>query len=140
MKTRYTPLLKIKKSDLDKCERELQIANQALQDANLSLEDAYAVLAQLQTPVHGKIQDMLQARSFINIQRSIVEDKKNWVDFATHQVESAVAKLKISNLEYEKFKYLDYEEIKKQLTARAKKESKELDEIALMTYKKKEEL
>jgi flagellar biosynthesis chaperone FliJ len=139
MKTRYTPLLKIKKSDLDKCERELQVANQSLNDAKNSLEDAYKMLRQLETPTHGKIQEMLQARNFITVQREVVEDKRNWVEFATHQLQSAVIKLKASNLEYEKFKYLDFEEIKKEMKIRAQKESKELDEIALMTYKKREE-
>ena len=139
MKTRYTPLLKIKKNDLDKCERELQIANQSLNDANNSLADAYNVLQQLGVPTHGTIQEMLQARSFIDAARGVVEDKRNWVDFAKHQLESAVIKLKASNLEYEKFKYLDYEEIKKEMKIRAQKESKELDEIALMTFKKREE-
>ena len=47
-------------------------------------------------------------------------------------------KLKTSNVEYEKFKYLDFEEIKKLIKLREIKESKDLDEIALMTYNKKE--
>ena len=138
MKTRYTPLLNLKKNELDRCERELQKANQVVLSATSSLDEAYLLLETLQLPQKGTIKEMLSANSFISRQREIVEDKKNWVLFAEHQTESAVSKLKLSNIEYEKFKYLDFEEIKKLVKLRALKESKDLDEIALMTYNKKE--
>lgn len=138
MKTRYTLLLKLKKSELDRCERELQKANQALASATSALEEAYALLKTLQLPQKGTIQEMLSANSFIALQREIIEDKKNWVSFVKLQIEVAIAKLKNSHIEYEKFKYLDFEEIKKMLKLRAIKESKDLDEIALMGYKKRE--
>ncbi len=137
MKTRYTPLLKLKKSELDRCERELQKANQTLHNANSSLQEAYSLLATLALPQSGTIQEMLSARSFISTQREIVEDKKNWVGFAQEQVTLAIGKLKLSNIEYEKFKYLDFEELKKIIKLRTLKEAKDLDEIALMTYNKK---
>ncbi len=138
MKTRYTPLLKLKKNELDRCERELQKANQAVLSAASSLEEAYVLLETLQLPQKGTIKEMLSANSFITAQREVVEDKKSWVSFAKHQAEVAVLKLKTSNVEYEKFKYLDFEEIKKLIKLREIKESKDLDEIALMTYNKKE--
>ena len=137
MKTRYTPLLKLKKNELDRCERELQKANQAVANATSSLEEAYLLLQTLQLPKMGTMKEMLSANSFIATQRAIVEDKKNWLEFAKHQAESAILKLKHSNVEYEKFKYLDYEEIKKLIKQREIKESKDLDEIALMTFNKK---
>ena len=138
MKTRYTPLLKVKKNELNRCESEFQKANQTLNDAKSSLKQAYLLLETLELPVSGKIQDMLSARNYISTQREIVEDRKNWVAFAERQAESAVLKLKLSNIEYEKFKYLDFEEIKKLVKLRALKESKDLDEVALMTFNKKE--
>ncbi len=137
MKTRYTPLVKIKKSDLDRCERELQQANASLKNAEFSLEEAYAALQNLQLPQSGKIQEMLTARAYISSQRLIVDDKKEWVLFAQKQVDLAVSKLKTSNVEYEKFKYLDLEEIKKVLKQRSIQESKDLDEIAIMTHNRK---
>lgn len=137
MKTRYTPLLKIKKNDLDRCERELEQANANLNKANSSLEEAYTTLQNLQLPQSGKIQDMLSARAYISSQRMIVDDKKNWVSFANKQVELAAIKLKNSNVEYEKFKYLDLEEVKKVLKQRSIQESKDLDEIAIMTHNRK---
>ncbi|WP_345992750.1 flagellar export protein FliJ [Sulfurimonas sp. HSL-1716] len=134
MKTRYTPLLKIKKNDLDRCERELQQANANLKSAESSLAEAYGTLQSLQLPKSGKIQDMLSAKAYINSQRLIVNDKKDWVLFASKQVDAAISKLKSSNVEYEKFKYLNLEEVKKALKQRSIKESKDLDEIAIMTH------
>jgi len=136
MKTRYTPLLKLKKNELDRCERELQKANQALLSATSSLQEAYQHLETLQLPQNGTVKDMLSARSFISAQREVVEDKKNWLSFAKHQVEAAIIKLKTSNIEYEKFKYLDFKEVKKLDKIRELKESKDLDEIALITFNK----
>ncbi len=138
MKTRYTPLLKLKKNELDLCEREVQKANQVVLSASSALQEAYALLQTLQLPQKGTIKEMLSANSFIGVQREIVEDKKNWLSFAKHQAEAAVGKLKRLHVEHEKFKYLDFEEIKKMVKLRAIKESKDLDEIALMTYKKRE--
>ena len=113
MKTRYTPLLKVKKNELDRCERELQKANQTLNDAKSSLQEAYLLLETLELPKSGTIQEMLSARIFVSTQRESVEEKKKWVAYAQEQTVFAVEKLKISNVEYEKFKYLDVEEIKK---------------------------
>jgi flagellar biosynthesis chaperone FliJ len=140
MKTRYTSLLKVKKNELDKSERELQKANQILNDAKSSLEEAYLLLETLELPKSGTIQEMLSAKAFISTQREIVEEKKKWVAFAQEQVVFAIDKLKVSNVEYEKFKYLDFEEIKKIVKLRNLKEVKDLDEIALMTYNRKESI
>jgi len=40
-------------------------------------------------------------------------------------------------IEHEKFKYLEFEEIKKALKIKAIQEAKDLDEIALMTHVRK---
>ena len=137
MKTRYTSLLKIKKNDLDRSEKEFQKANQLLYNAQTSLQEAYSALEELHLPDHGKIQDMLLARAYISAQRKVVEDKKNWVAFAQNQLEISVMTLKKSNIEYEKFKYLQLQESKLILKKRHIQESKDLDEVAMMTYTKR---
>jgi len=45
-----------------------------------------------------------------------------------------IGTLKEANAEYEKMKYLEEEEIKKVLKAKAQQESKELDEIGVMLF------
>ena len=66
----------------------------------------------------------------------IINHNKEWVEFASTQVDLAKEKLKQDMIEYEKFKHLELQEIKKILQKQKQKDAKELDEIALMTYQK----
>ena len=137
MKTRFTPLVKIKKNAMDKCESELNIANKTLQSAQEALELSYDELRHTSTPQSGTISLMLQARSLQSAQRALIEKNKSWVSFAQEQSNSAKEALKISSIEYEKFKYLELEEIKVHLKKIAKLEAKDMDEVALMGYMRK---
>ena len=139
MKTRYTPLVKIRKSDLERCEREAREANINLQNAQHSLQEAYGTLQNIHLPASGKIQDMLSTKTVIQMQRKIINDKKEYLLQSQRRVEYALSQLKSSHIEYEKFKYLELEEIKKALKANAIKESKELDEIAILTHNRGQE-
>jgi len=137
MKTRYSPLVKLKKSTMDKSERVVQKASADLNAASTALSISYASLQEIQTPQNGSINELLASRSLFTSQRNLIENNKKWVTFAQSQVNAAKEQLKIDMIEYEKFKYLDYEEIKKILKEKKIKDAKELDEIALMTYDNK---
>ena len=137
MKTRFTPLVKIKKNAMDKCENELSIANKNVQKAEESLNLAYEELQHTSTPQSGTISLMLQAKSLQEAQRHLIEDKKSWLTFAKEQYMSAKNVLKDASMEYEKFKYLELEEIKKHLKKLAQLEAKDMDEVALMGYMRK---
>lgn len=134
MKTRFTPLVKIKKSAMDKCENKLSIANKNLQNAHLALDNAYDELQQTSIPQSGSISMMLQARALQDAQRQLIDEKKSWLEFAKEQYHSAKLILKDASIEYEKFKYLELDEIKKNLKKLAKIEAKDMDEVALMGY------
>lgn len=137
MKTRYTPLVKLKKSTMDKSETLVQKASADLNSASTALSISYSSLDDIQTPSKGSITDLLASRSLFASQRNLIDNNKKWVSFAEHQVNAAKEQLKIDMIEYEKFKYLEFEEIKKALKEKKVQEAKDLDEIALMTYNKK---
>ncbi len=137
MKTRYSPLVKLKKSTMDKSERVVQKANADLNSAVVALELSYNSLDDIKTPTTGNMNDLLASRSLLSSQRGLIEHNKDWLTFAKKQVSSAKEQLKLDMVEYEKFKYLEFQEIKKMQYKIKTKESKELDEIALMTYDKK---
>ena len=137
MKTRYTPLVKLKKSTMDKSESVLQKANANLNSASMTLELSYISLDNIKAPTKGNISDFLASRSLLSSQRGLIDHNKSWVTFAKKQVYSAKEQLKLDMIEYEKFKYLEFQEIKKMQYEIKVKEAKELDEIALMTYDKK---
>lgn len=137
MKTRYTPLVKLKKSTMDKSETLVQKASADLNSASTALSISYSSLDEIQTPSKGSITDLLASRSLFASQRNLIDNNRKWVSFAEHQVNAAKEQLKIDMIEYEKFKYLEFEEIKKALKEKKVQEAKDLDEIALMTYAKK---
>ncbi|ABB43357.1 conserved hypothetical protein [Sulfurimonas denitrificans DSM 1251] len=115
-------------------ERFLQRANNNLNSAISALELSYNSLKDLGSPQKGAMREMLATRALLDSQREIINHNKEWIAFAKNQVTQAKEQLKIDMIEYEKFKYLELQEIKAELKKMNAKEAKDLDEIALMTY------
>lgn len=134
MQTRYTPLVKLKKSAMEKSERSLMQANATLNSAKSALELSYNSLNQIDTPNYGNIKEFIASRALLDSQRELIKHNKEWVGFAKSQADKAKEQLKKDMIEYEKYNYLEYLEIKKNLQEKKLKESKELDEIALMRF------
>ena len=140
MKTRFTSLVHVKKNSMQKSERLLQQANLNFNKAKQALEDSLAFLQKIQLPSHGKIAEFLANRTLLDAQRAIIERNQEWLEYTKKEVAQAKEQLKKDMIEYEKYKYLEYEEMQKALKKIKIQEAKDLDEIALMTYtnKKKE--
>jgi flagellar export protein FliJ len=136
MKTRYSPLVKLKKSTMDNSERLLQQKNAELTNALRALEGSYESLEDISQPNSGSINDLLASRKLLSSQRELIEHNKQWVSFAQTQVQEAKNQFKKDMIEFEKFKYLEVQEIKKYQKELKIKEAKDLDEIATMTYGK----
>jgi len=134
MKTRFSSLVTLKKSAMEKSERSLQNANIDLQNANLALEESYNSLNDLQSPISGNIKDYLASKMLLSSQRNTIEHNKAWIDFAKNQVNQAKGQLKLDMIEHEKFKYLELEEMKKILKKQEIQDAKDLDEVALITH------
>ena len=139
MKTRFSSLVALKKSAMEKSEQSLQAANADFNSASMALQQSYQSLEDVSLPQSGTMADMLAMRTLFDSQRELIQHNKEWVEFAQDQVNQAREQLKTDMIEHEKFKYLEVEEIKKILEERKLKESKDLDEVALMTYSKKNE-
>ena len=141
MKTRYTSLLSVKKNIMQKSERVLQRGNANLNNAQIALQLSFESLDEIDSPKIGRISDFLSSRMLLDTQRSVIRHNEEWVGFAKKEIKNAKEQLKLDMMEYEKFNYLELEEINKVLKLRKIAEAKELDEIARMTYsnnKKKE--
>lgn len=134
MKTRFTPLVTLKKSTMQKSERALQGANADLNSATTALNLSYAALKDVESPKSGTMSEMLATRTLFDSQRGLIKHNKQWVNFAQNQANQAKEQLKSDMIEHEKFKYLELEEIKKVMKEKKIKESKELDEVAIMTH------
>jgi len=137
MKTRFSSLVTIKKNTMEKSERLMQTANKNLQNAKAALEESLALLNDIHTPQTGNMSEFLANRSLLDSQRSLIEHNEGWVTYADKEVLAAKEQLKLAMIEYEKFKYLELQEIEKILKAQKIQEAKDIDEVALMTHTKK---
>ena len=137
MKTRYSSLVTLKKSTMQKSEQALQGANNDFNAATIELQLAYEVLETVKSPDTGTMSQLMSARSLIQSQRGVIKHNQEWIHFAEEQVDLAKEQLKSDMIEYEKFNYLELEEIKKKLIEIKIQEAKDLDEVALMTHAKK---
>jgi flagellar export protein FliJ len=134
MKTRFTSLVKMKKDMMDKSERELQQANHLLSTAQQILHHAYEELKSLTSPTSGEITQFVQARQMLEAQRNVVAQEQEKVAIAESEVLKAKMALKDAMMEYEKFKYLEAEQIKLAVEKKKKQQQRELDEIAVQNF------
>lgn len=137
MKTRFSSLVTLKKSAMDKSERGVQRANADFNSATIALELSYKSLENIQSPQSGSMAQMLASRTLLHSQRDLIKHNQDWILFSKNQVNQAKEQLKKDMIEHEKFKYLELEEIKKILKKRKIEEAKNLDEVALMTHARK---
>jgi flagellar biosynthesis chaperone FliJ len=136
MKTRFSSLVSVKKNSMQKSEIAVQSANNSLNNANNALENAFLVLQQIKSPLSGKITELFASRVLLDTQRNIIKEKQEWITFAEKELVLAKERLKSDMIEYEKFKYLELQEINAKLKEIKIKEAKDLDEIALITHAK----
>ncbi|PNV82695.1 MAG: hypothetical protein C0627_08955 [Sulfurimonas sp.] len=119
---------------MQKSEQFLQKANANLNSAAIALELSYSSLEDVEPPKNGRMSDMLASRVLLGSQRELINHNKEWVEFASNQVNQAKKQLKVDMMEHEKFQYLELQEIKQEFKKRKAQETKNLDEIALMAY------
>lgn len=134
MKTRFSSLVVLKKSIMDKSERIVQKANAEVNNASGALELSYNFLRDMSSPKSGKMNDFRAQRMLLDSQRTLIKHNQEWVLFTKKQAYLAKEQLKSDMIEHEKFKYLELEEIKKMIKKIKFDEAKELDEVALITH------
>ena len=134
MKTRFSSLVTLKKSTMKKSERAVQSANADLNSAVMALEISKNSLNSIDTPESGIMSGFLASRRLLDSGRDLIKHNQEWVKYSKNQVSLVKEQLKLDMVEYEKFKYLDLQEIKKIIKKQKILEAKELDEVALMTH------
>jgi flagellar biosynthesis chaperone FliJ len=101
------------------------------------IESSYTQLRNLEIPQGGNFSLFRQMQLLKHrIQDEISFNKYN-LQIAQNALAKAMQQLKTANIEHEKFKYLETSEIEKVLKAQKLKESKALDEVALMMFNNK---
>ncbi len=134
MKTRFSSLVNIKKNKMQNSEEVVQKANKDVASASEALERSYATLQNITAPDSGSVKELLASRSLVSSARNAIKHNQEWIKFSQNQLLQAQEQLKLDMVEYEKFKYLEVDEVKKILKQKKLQEAKDLDEVALMTY------
>ena len=137
MKTRFSSLVSVKKNIMNKSEQVLQKANLNFNNANEALRQSLQSLQEISPPKSGQISEFLANRTLLEYQRSIIQHNEDWVAYVKREILEIKEQLKHDRIEYEKFKYLEVQEIQKILKEEKIKEAKDLDEVALMTHTRK---
>lgn len=136
MKSRYEPLVKLKKKALEQAEQRLMNANTEITVSDAALANAYAELSSLLSPQNGSIGEFVQAQMIAQAQHREIEACRVRAQRARINQNTAREAFHYSRIEFEKFNYLELQEISLMVAKVKHEEAKMLDEIGTMTYKR----
>lgn len=118
-------------------EKAVQSCHTTIKTINEKIENSYHELRTMQIPSAGDFSLYRQMQLLKHrVQDEIGFNKHNLV-LAENALMKAMQQLKTANIEHEKFKYLETNEIEKVIKAQKLKEAKDLDEVALMAFNRK---
>jgi flagellar biosynthesis chaperone FliJ len=137
IKTKFDQVVKLKKLKVEEVENELLSLNQHIDSEQQKLISLNVELSNIKYPHSGDFSQMLQLREMMKIEISQINQVKKTIEDLNNQKSLINEHLKEVKLDYEKIKFLQGEEIKKELKNRVHKEAKDMDEIAIMLYKDK---
>ncbi|PAF52699.1 flagellar export protein FliJ [Helicobacter sp. 13S00477-4] len=134
MKTKFDSILKLKKQALDKSEVEIIKNNQMIVAKTTELDLAMFEFNKFDIPQNGTYLDF---QRFTEIKKALMYE----IDCIRGEISGLknISKRleeyrKIANIEFEKIKYLQQNEIKKKFDVLKKSEIKHIDEVALMLF------
>lgn len=138
MKTKFDSIVKIKKNELKKIEKDLIKVNNAIKLISNKIRELQIKFNSFSFPDKGNFKEIYQIKSMQSAIRDEIENYKNQLNMLNERKDLLSAKYKDANIDYEKMRYLQTTEIKKQLKKQKQKENIQMDEIAIMLNKKKD--
>ncbi len=137
MKTKYSQLTKVKKQKVDSIENEIAVLNARKQKILGEIERIKREISGIKKPKEGRFGVFLSANySF----ETLFEQKKQeelLLSSIDEELNKKREEYKRALMEYEKIKYLEDLEIEKKLDKIKKDEQKLLDEMSVVTYKRR---
>jgi len=134
MLSKFAPLTKLKKEQLEEARRLLTEVNLYIQKLQKDLEKLENDLKNQESPLSGDISLFQQYRLLTQACHDQIIRKKDEIYYAKqerHKVQDAV---KEALMEYEKFHYLQTQEEETFRAKIKKEEALQLDEVAIMGY------
>ncbi|NPA11501.1 MAG: FliJ family protein [Epsilonproteobacteria bacterium] len=130
MKTKYDAIVKVKKEFADRIERDIQKINSSISSLKEKIEQKKDELKHFSLPKSGSFAILSQIKLQQQLLREEIENLKLQIQTLKSRKNALINELKKARVEYEKMKYLQGEEIKKQLKKALREEAQNMDEIA----------
>ena len=140
MTTKFSPILKVRRLEVERVENELSKLNNQKKSLSLEIDSLKDELEKNSYPKSGQIQNLKQNFFKNTLIKKNIELKLQNIKFLEEQIKSTQELLKKAMLEYEKINHLHKVEEKKMIEALKKQEVKELDEIANILFRLKKEV
>ena len=132
MKTKFDSVVKVKKQKVDAVERNLQKINASIQKLKIKIEELHKTILSYTLPKEGSFALLNQIKHQQHIIREEIQNLENQIVILENRKKELIDELKKVNIEYEKMKYLQAEEIKKKVKEQRLKEARDMDEIAIL--------
>ncbi len=137
MKTQFSDLVKIAKNKLQTLERELGSIKAEIEKTNEMIIQKEAEIIKIEYPISGVFSILQQYNIAMHNMKNEIEDLKHKKLNLSDKIGNIHKKMIEANREIEKFKYLESEVLEAYRIELQKAEAKELDEIAVMLFKSK---
>lgn len=137
MKTKYSQLLKVKKQKVDSIENEIALLNSKKNSTEKDIENLKEEINSLKKPKEGKFGIFVSASYSFDTLFMLKKEKETFLQHIDNELEQKRDEYKKAKMEYEKIKYLEDLEIEKKLDKIKKDEQKLLDEMSVITYKRR---
>lgn len=134
MTSKFAPLTKLKKEQLDKTRRLLLDVNNFIKTLELQLKRFETDLLNQKSPQSGTMALFSQYTTLTQACHDQIIKKKDEIYYAQQERNKIQNAVKEALVEYEKFNYLQVQEEEAFVATMKKKEALQLDEVAIMGY------
>ena len=138
MTTKFSPIVRVRKLEVDKAQKRLTHIEGKLRELEQELEGLNADINSVAHPTSGTFAQIKQNVHVV----VMLKEEVGALEFAKQalnaQREEAIKMYRLAMLEVEKIEHLHKEEVVKIFSLRAQREAKDLDEMGIMLHALKE--
>jgi len=137
MNSKFTPIVKVRKQQMDRVETLLAKARYEKKEIDFKLEATYKEIEKMETPKEGSISLMTLFRENLAILRGEKSALEERLQIARKKVEQLQDKYKKALREYEKIKYLEERDFEEWMKKINRQEQLDMDEVSTMLFTNK---
>ncbi|MGG7072705.1 flagellar export protein FliJ [Campylobacter sp. 9BO] len=134
MKSKFTPVVSVKKQALDRLESKVAMARANIARKKAELQEAQNAANAYQMPTQGSMSELRESLEILRIMNDELKTIKAELNIAGRELTHFTHQYKNASLEFEKMKFLEQEDIKAVLKKKKRDEELALDEFATMKF------